>query len=164
MPYLSNLFYMSFLTWFILWLNRIWVFPFLSLASSCQWVNKSSTTCQAPLPTEKPRKRSHDYFHPLKSSSSSRWNLTKFLLKSYFTIEHKQHSERHAASVRWVGVQSLSHVQLCNPMDCNAQGLPVHHHLLEFLSIESVMPSSHLILVTLFSFCLQSFPASGSFT
>ena len=28
--------------------------------------------------------------------------------------------------------QSLSHVQLCNPMDCSTPGLPVHHQLLEF--------------------------------
>ena len=31
------------------------------------------------------------------------------------------------------------------------------------MAIESVMPSNHLILCRLFSFCLQSFPASGSF-
>ena len=38
---------------------------------------------------------------------------------------------------------------LCNPMNCSMPGLPVRHHLLEFTqtpSIESVMPSSHLIL------------------
>ena len=35
--------------------------------------------------------------------------------------------------------------------------------LLRFISIESVMPSNHLILCHLFSSCLQSFPASGSF-
>ena len=29
-------------------------------------------------------------------------------------------------------VQSLSHVQLCNPMDGSMPGLPVHHQLLEF--------------------------------
>ena len=34
--------------------------------------------------------------------------------------------------------------------------------LLKLMSIESVMPSNHLILVITFS-CLQSFPASGSF-
>ena len=28
-------------------------------------------------------------------------------------------------------VQSLSHVRLCDPMDCNAPGLPVHHQLPE---------------------------------
>ena len=38
---------------------------------------------------------------------------------------------------------------LCNPMNRSTPGLPVHHQLLEFTqltSIESVMPSSHLIL------------------
>ena len=35
--------------------------------------------------------------------------------------------------------------------------------LLKLMSIESVMPSKHLILSPSFSFCLQSFPASGSF-
>ena len=29
-------------------------------------------------------------------------------------------------------VQSLSCVQLCDPMDCSTPGLPVHHQLLEF--------------------------------
>ena len=39
---------------------------------------------------------------------------------------------------------------LCNPKNCSTPGLPVHHQLLEStpkpMSIESVMPSSHLIL------------------
>ena len=38
---------------------------------------------------------------------------------------------------------------LCNPTDCSTPGFPVHHQLLELLklmSIESVMPSNHLIL------------------
>ena len=38
---------------------------------------------------------------------------------------------------------------LCNPMNCSMPGLPVHHQLLDLpklMSIESVMPSSHLIL------------------
>ena len=29
-------------------------------------------------------------------------------------------------------VQWLSHVRLCNPMDCSTPGFPVHHQLLEF--------------------------------
>ena len=36
-----------------------------------------------------------------------------------------------------------------DPMDCSTPGLPVHHQLrsfLKFMSIESVMPSNHLIL------------------
>ena len=35
--------------------------------------------------------------------------------------------------------------------------------LLRLLSVESVMPSNHLILCRPLSFCPQSFPASGSF-
>ena len=35
--------------------------------------------------------------------------------------------------------------------------------LLKFMSIESVIPSNHLILCRPLSSCLQSFPASGSF-
>ena len=39
---------------------------------------------------------------------------------------------------------------LCKPMDCNMPGFPVHYQLLEItpklMSLESVMPSSHLIL------------------
>ena len=35
--------------------------------------------------------------------------------------------------------------------------------LLKLMSIESVMPSNHLVLCQPFSSCLQSFPASGSF-
>ena len=38
---------------------------------------------------------------------------------------------------------------LCNPIDCSMSGFPVLHYLPEFaqfMSIQSVMPSSHLIL------------------
>ena len=45
-------------------------------------------------------------------------------------------------------VQLLSRVRLCNPMNRSMPGLPVHHQLrgsLRLTSIESVMPSSHLI-------------------
>ena len=48
---------------------------------------------------------------------------------------------------------------LWDPMDCSTPGFPVHHQLQEFISVESVMPSSHLILIVPFS----SFSASGSF-
>ena len=52
-------------------------------------------------------------------------------------------------NLQFSSVQSLSRVRLCNPMNCSTPGLPVHHQLPEFTqltSIESVMPSSHLIL------------------
>ena len=38
---------------------------------------------------------------------------------------------------------------LCDPVDCSRLGFPVHHQLqslLKLVSIESVMPSNHLIL------------------
>ena len=38
---------------------------------------------------------------------------------------------------------------LCDPMDCSTPGFPVLHHLqglLKLMSIQSVMPSNHLIL------------------
>ena len=46
-------------------------------------------------------------------------------------------------------VQLLSRVRLCDPMNCSTPGLPVHHQLPESpkpMSIESVIPSNHLIL------------------
>ena len=55
---------------------------------------------------------------------------------------------------------------LCNPMDWSMPGFHVHHQLwslLKLMSIESVMPSNHLVLFIPFSSCLQPFPASGSF-
>ena len=66
----------------------------------------------------------------------------------------------------FLDVQSLSQAWLCDPMDCRRPGFPVHYELLELnqlMSIESVMPSNHLIFCRPFSSCLQSFPASGSF-
>ena len=56
-------------------------------------------------------------------------------------------------SCNYVSVQFSSLAQLCptlsDPMNCSTPGLPVHHQLPEFTrltSIESVVPSSHLIL------------------
>ena len=53
-----------------------------------------------------------------------------------------------------------------DPMDWSTPGLLVHHQLpelLKLMSLESVMPSNHLIPVVPFSSRLESFPASGSF-
>ena len=47
------------------------------------------------------------------------------------------------------GVQSLSHAQLCGPVDCGLPGSlssTVSWSLLKLISIQSAMPSSHLIL------------------
>ena len=62
--------------------------------------------------------------------------------------------------------QSLSHVRLfVTPWTAAHQAslfFTISPSLFKLMSIESMMPSYHLILVIPFS-CLQSFPASGSF-
>ena len=70
--------------------------------------------------------------------------------------------------VHWVQFCSAtqSYPTLCEPMDCSMPGFPIHHQLPELLklkSIESVMPSNHLILCHPFCFCPQSFPEAESF-
>ena len=64
-------------------------------------------------------------------------------------------------------VQQLSHVQLfATPWTAACQAsLPITNSrsFLKLISIESVMPSNHLILCCPLSSCLHSFPASGSF-
>ena len=52
-------------------------------------------------------------------------------------------------SVQFGSVQSLSHAWLRNPMDCSTQAslsITNSQNLLKLMSIESVMPSNHLIL------------------
>ena len=65
-----------------------------------------------------------------------------------------------------VVVQLLSHVQLfATPWTAACQASlssSISQSFLKLMSIESVMPSNHLILCHPFSSCLQSFPASGS--
>ena len=60
----------------------------------------------------------------------------------------------------------FSHSVMPNPMDATHQAslsFTISQSLLELMSIESMMPSNHLILCCPFSSCLQSFPTSGSF-
>ena len=50
-----------------------------------------------------------------------------------------------------ISISSVTHLYLtlCDPTDCSAPGFPVHYQPLELaqlLSIESMMPSNHLIL------------------
>ena len=63
-------------------------------------------------------------------------------------------------------VQSLSRVQLFDPMNSSMPGFPVLHYLLEFAQthihwINDVIQPSHPL--SLFSSCPHSFPALGSF-
>ena len=70
-------------------------------------------------------------------------------------------------SLQFSSVQSLSHVQLFVTLWTAAHQAPLSitnsWSLLKLMSIESVMPSNHLILCHPLLPCLQSFPASRSF-
>ena len=64
-------------------------------------------------------------------------------------------------------VSQLSHSVVSNSLQPHglqyALSITDSQNLLRLMSIESVMPSNHFILVVPFSSCLQSFPVSGSF-
>ena len=66
-------------------------------------------------------------------------------------------------SVVKVTVQLLSPVRLfVTPMYCSTPGFPVHHQLLELAQTHVHHPTTSSSVIP-FSFCLQSFSASGSF-
>ena len=72
-------------------------------------------------------------------------NLIRYKGGGFFTKLSQQTS---SYSVQFSSITQSSPT-LCNPMNCSTPGLPVHHQLqslLKLMSIESVMPSSHLIL------------------
>ena len=70
-------------------------------------------------------------------------------------------------SIQFSWVQSLSRVWLCDPMDHSTPVLPVHHHsqsLPKLMSIESVMPSNHLILCSPLLLLPSIFPSIRIFS
>ena len=75
-------------------------------------------------------------------------------------------SEIHA-TIFVAAVQSLSHVRLfATPWTAACQAslsFTLSQSLLKLMSIESVMPSNHLVLCHPSPSCLQSLPASESF-
>ena len=101
--------------------------------------------------------------------------LSKEMLKFLFLpLRHTECSpvvlSTLMCSLQFLGfssVQSLSHILLfATPWPAAHQAslsITNSQSLFKPTSIESVMPSSHLILCRPFSSCPQSFPASGSF-
>ena len=64
-------------------------------------------------------------------------------------------------------VQSLSHVWLCNPVNCSSQAsrsITNSQSLLKLMSIESLMPSNHLILCRPFLLLPSIFPSIRVFS
>ena len=75
--------------------------------------------------------------------------VTTGLEKVSFPSYPKEGQSERMFKLPHSSVQSLSHIQLCNPMDCSTPGFPVHHQiwsLLKLMSIKSVIPYNHLIL------------------
>ena len=80
--------------------------------------------------------------------------VTSGVFRSYFTradpaLLASRITNHHGQKLLIVIVQSLSRVQLCDPMGCSTPGFLVVHHLpelLKLMSMESVMPSNHLVL------------------
>ena len=84
-------------------------------------------------------------------------------IKSNYKIR-KLRSWHLVSSAQYISVQWLSHMQLFVTAACqDSLSITNSQTLLKLMSIESMMPSNNLILWHLFSSCLQSFPASGSF-
>ena len=89
------------------------------------------------------------------------------LLDSASTVKNNTGVIQHDFCFQFSSVQSLSCVQLfVNPWTAARQAslsITNTQSLVKLMSIESVMPSNHLILCHPCSFCPQSFQASGSF-
>ena len=112
---------------------------------------------------------------PWDSSGKNTGVCCHFLLQKIFPTQRSNpgllHCEADSLPLSHLGspdsfIQFSSYAQscltLCNSMDCSTPAslsITNSWSLLKLMSIESVMPSNHLIL---FSSCLQSFPASGS--
>ena len=121
--------------------------------------------------------------HPLSPSSPPALNLSqhqglfkwaafrirwpKYWRFSFNISPSNEHSGRIFYRMDWLDLLAVAQLcpTFCDPMDCSTPGLPITNSwsLLKLMSIESVMPSNHLILCHPFSSHLQSFPASGAF-
>ena len=88
--------------------------------------------------------------------------MSIFPIDSFFKKKKKKKNFLFCIEVRCLVTKLCP--TLCNPMDCSISGSSVLHHLLEFAQIHV-----HWVFycissaAALFSFCLQSFPASGYF-
>ena len=79
------------------------------------------------------------------------------------------HGILHVRRLGWVQFSSVTQscLTLCDPMDCSTPDFPVDHHswsLLKLMSIESVMPSNHLILCRPFLLPPSVFPSIRVFS
>ena len=119
---------------------NIWCAFLQSLVSSPRWeVKDTSISDESPKPgkfqrTRVPRAESGDSIGSEDHDLPYRW---EYLGRHSVTKGHQIRSVAQSCPT------------LCDPMNRSTPGLPVHHQLKSsprLMSIESVMPSSHLIL------------------
>ena len=68
----------------------------------------------------------------------------KVIMTHWFHFPYLVHSNSH---IKWDACSvANSDLTLCDPINCSTPGFPVLWSVLKFMSIESVMPSNHLIL------------------
>ena len=75
-------------------------------------------------------------------------DLKKFLSQIWCILQHSSLPFIPGVSVQFSSF-AWSRPTLCDRMDCSLPGFPVHHQsqsLLKLMSIESAMPSNHLLL------------------
>ena len=87
----------------------------------------------------------------------------------HFSLSPELMTAQQNNSSFWVQFSSIAQScpTLCDPMDCSTPGLPVHHQLpelLQLMSIESVTPSTHLILCCPFLLPPSIFPSIRVFS
>ena len=147
-------------------LESICFYPTLANSKSLYNTPVSHTLCQETFPDPLPLKRSTQascvFPHPLAPLFPQKDKLNIF--PSYFIALFFQHAGNRPQSVSSV---TQSCPTLGDPMDCSSPGLPVHHQLpesLKLMSIESVMPSNHLILCHPFLLLPSIFPSIGVYS
>ena len=96
--------------------------------------------------------------------------MYEILVFRLFPSKHKGENKNvtlQYSRLRTVQFSSVAQLcpTLCDPMNCSMRGLPVHHQLPEFTQTHWVWWCHPAISSSVipFSFCPQSFPASGSF-
>ena len=110
---------------------------------------------------------------PLPGTEPMHPALEAWSLNHSTTREVPFHSflQRNMISLRSRSVQFSSVAQscliLCDPMDCSMPGFPVPHQIMELaqtISIESVIPSNHLILCSPLLLLPSIFPSIKVFS
>ena len=97
---------------------------------SCRLACDGNSSCSGPLKDKYSQAPIRELTTALPKDKTPNSEIQVFALKE----KHAHLSSTKSFSIKdtFSSVQSLSHVRLCDPMNCSTPGLPVHHQLLEF--------------------------------